>query len=322
VLIYALGGGWGHLTRAAALARAASPHVRAFVLSNSPYAPIVQSAIPEIEIVALDPALTATSARQQVIRAIGSMEPRCLVVDTFPRGLGGELVEVLKSFSGLRVLVERDLNPEYVEAASLRDFVNSFYDLVLNPGEAAAGQPGALATAPWLVRSASELLPRDSALQVLRLDGRRPCVVVCAAGNKDEMDWYGEVVAHLRELHPRLDVRCIAPFCPSACPPDCWIPYWPAIDLYSAAHVVIGGAGYNTVHECVACGVPLIARPWPRKYDRQRLRALRAGSVTIVETPEEAARLAARHGPREAREIRFRNGAAEAFGLIEQSVAA
>src|SRR5581483_11759696 len=76
-----------------------------------------------------------------------------------------------------------------------------------------------------------------------------------------------------------------------------WIRYWPAIDLFSAASVVIGGAGYNTVEECLAIGVPLIAHPWPRMYDRQDLRARRAadrGRVVVVGDPHEAAEAALR----------------------------
>jgi len=45
------------------------------------------------------------------------------------------------------------------------------------------------------------------------------------------------------------------------------------MDLLPGVDLVVGGAGYNTVNECLACGVPLIARAWPRKYDRQSLRA-------------------------------------------------
>ena len=57
---------------------------------------------------------------------------------------------------------------------------------------------------------------------------------------------------------------------------------------------MIGGAGYNTVNECLATGTPLIARPWPRKYDRQRERAERTPGITIVDTPDEAAEAALR----------------------------
>ena len=224
----------------------------------------------------------------------------CLIVDTFPRGLGGELVDALTSFVGTKVLVARDLNPRYVAAVGMDDFVACHYDLVLSPGDMGPG----VVTAPWLVRSADELLPRRDALSRLGLTGERPCILVCAAGNHDELSWYGAVVTHLLARSAQIDVRAIASVCPPGCPAESWVSYWPAVDLYNAADVVIGGAGYNTVYECLAYGVPLVARPWPRKYDRQRLRAARAaerGCVTVMMEPEQAATAALRVLGRERR---------------------
>ena len=320
-VIYALGGGFGHLTRACALARAASPARQIQILTNSPYAACVQDALPSLDLVALDPAMTVVEARAQVGRYIAASGATCLIVDTFPRGLVGELVDVLSSFAGPKVLVQRDVNPDYAAAFQLNTFVAETYDLVLVPGERTDDGLGpfsqSAATAPWLVRSQEELRLRESAREVLRLYSEKPCAIVCAAGNPDELEWYGAVATHLLAANV-CDVRCIAPVCPANCPTWCWINYWPAIDLYAAADVVIGSAGYNTIHECLACGVPLVARPWPRKYDRQSLRAARA-AVRQVETPEQAVKAALDELTRKpARYSQFHNGSHEAVALIER----
>jgi hypothetical protein len=315
--IYAMGGGWGHLTRAAALARAAHRHRPVRILCNSPYAALVRNRFPELDIISLDPAISVTAARHQVAHQVQLSNPGCLIVDTFARGLGGEIVDLLKTFPGTKVLVQRDLNPQYTASAGLPAFIASQYDVVLAPGEAVEGLPQAIVTAPWLIRSDHELLPLDQARQILRLEPDQPCVIVCAAGNPDELEWYGAVVSQLLALDAKLSVRCIAPTCPRGCPPECWISYWPAMDLYRAASVVIGGAGYNTVHECEACGIPLIARPWPRKYDRQAVRAARASNITVQE-PREAAIAALRqisHAPRQP-PTEFPNGTEEAYSLL------
>ena len=317
-LIYALGGGWGHLTRAAALARAASTQHRVRILTNSPYASQVLNAMPALDLVVIDPALSAADTRLETVRHIRAASPACLIVDTFPRGLGGELADVLHSLALCKVLVHRDLDPRYVAEAGLRAFVESAYDLILVPGEAEghafADLPAAVVTAPWLIRSPSELPPRQP--------GQPPCIVVCTSGRDEELAWYGAVVAQLLLSSKAVAVRCIAASCPPGCPRECWIAHWPAADLYAQADVVVGGAGYNTIHECLAYGIPLIAHPWPRQYDRQWLRAQQAtqrGSVTVVEHPEEAA-LAAIGQLDAARPRRpplgFRNGADEAVGLI------
>jgi hypothetical protein len=173
--IYALGGGWGHLTRAAALARYAPCPVR--ILTNSPYASLVSG----LDIVAIDPGLDFDNTRRAVLAQIERAQPSLLIVDTFPRGLGGELEHY--TAPPPRVLVQRDIETSF--QTKIDEYVLNNYELIVNPG----------------------------------------------------------------------------------------VRHWPAVDLIAQARLVIGGAGYNTVHECAALNVPLVARPWPRKYDRQWLRA-------------------------------------------------
>jgi hypothetical protein len=293
--IYALGGGWGHLTRAAALARVAPCPVR--ILTNSPYASLV--AMNAAEIVAIDPNAEFDDAVRAVLREIEQARPSVLIVDTFARGLGGELINHLGT--GKRVLVQRDVAPKY--AAQVREFASS-YDLILSPGEG-TGFPGAIMTAPWLIRSRVNAMTREA-------------VLVVAGGNADESAWYGEVAARLRRRRPGLTIQCVAPQLPAGCPPECWVCYWPAMDLIASARVVIGGAGYNTVHECAALNVPLVARPWPRKYDRQWLRARRAAACvkSVSEAVRAAMDLLDREPPPPS--CQFKNGALEAAALIDR----
>jgi hypothetical protein len=317
-LIYALGGGWGHLTRAAALALAALPRHRIRILTNSPYAARVRRALPQLDLAILDPSSPLNTARHESIRQVEAANPECLIVDTFPRGLGGELAELLASLPATTVLVHRYLNPEYVAESGLHAFVGSNFHLVLIPGEGEGAAfddlPATAITEPWLVRD-----PQPRART-----GATPRIVVCASGNQDELAWYGQAVSSLGTLHPGLDICCVAPLCPPGCPQDCWVEHWPASDLYSAADAVIGGAGYNVIHECAACEVPLIARPWPRKYDRQWIRASRAvnnGWASIVETPMEAAQAAIDQLRQPKRDrVRIRNGATDAVALIERKI--
>lgn len=309
MLIYALGGGWGHLTRAVSLAKAAQARHRIRILTNSPYATRVVKAMPELDLIVLDPALETEQTRLRAVQEIEAADCGCLIVDTFPRGLGGELAGLLGTLPVTKVLIHRDLNPNYIAEAGLRGFVRSTYDLILIPGEGEgfADLPAAVVTRPWLIRDP----------QPKRGGGG---ILVCASGEASELSWYGAVV---RYLHAEAEVRCVAPTCPPGCPRECWIEHWPAADYYPKTDVVVGGAGYNTIHECAAWGIPLIARPWPRTYDRQWLRARQAakrGGVTIVEQPEEAAAAAVRQLKMPTRRwpIEFQNGAAEAMLLIER----
>jgi hypothetical protein len=319
-LVYALGGGWGHLTRAAALARVARRPVR--ILTNSPYAGEVRARLAELDIVALDPERSAARARQEALRHVQASQAACLIVDTFPRGLGGELATLLPEWGALRVLIHRDLNPAYVREKALGEFVRSNYDLVIRPGPAEAaplaGLPQVRMTAPWLIRSAHELPSREAARSLLGVEARQ-CVLVCAAGNRDEQAWYGSLTQALSAALQGVAVRCASPICPPGCPAEAWFRYWPAMDLLSGVDLVVGGAGYNTVNECLACGVPLIARAWPRKYDRQSLRA--AGQAEACPTSIDEAVAAvkaclARPG-RTVTRREFPNGASEAVEILE-----
>jgi len=224
-LIYALGGGWGHLTRAASLARAAGARHRIRILTNSPYAMRVAKAMPELDLIALDPSLDLERARSRSIEEIQAADCGCLIVDTFPRGVGGELAGLLGTLPVTKVLIHRDLNPRYVAEAGLRSFVRSIYEMVLIPGAGEAGAfadlPKAVVTNPWLIRAPQPHRGHD---------GRR--ILVCASGETAELPWYGAVVNFLQSYYPSVDVRCVAPACPAGCPLEYWIEYWPAADLY------------------------------------------------------------------------------------------
>ena len=324
-LIYALGGGWGHLTRGVALASIARNERPVRVISNSPYAPLAASALPDLDLVTLDPLATAQETREAATAEIARCSPSCLIVDTFPRGICGELAGVLGGLKAYKVLVHRDLNPSYSAAAGIRAFVAEHYDMVLAPGAAEGSLLGDLpiasTTEPWLVRSADQIPDRSIARNVLRLGRDEPaCVLVCASGKAGELSWYGEVLSAIRRRDARTPARIVAAERPHDCPPEYWIRYWPAMDLFGCAAVVVGGAGYNTIQECLAWGAPLVARAWPRTYDRQELRARNAGTrgrVTLVQEPEEAARAAFEQiDGGTARVPRFTNGAAEAVRRI------
>jgi len=106
---------------------------RSASLTNSPYADEVRARLPELDILALDPELSVARARQESVRYVRASKQPCLIVDTFPRGLGGELAALLPAWGALRVLIHRDLNPEYVRGESARRVCA----LQLRPGDPA-----------------------------------------------------------------------------------------------------------------------------------------------------------------------------------------
>ena len=285
--IYALGSGWGHLNRALSLAQVAAQDRPVHVLTNSPYA---QQVLPAVESASLKlHQLPAKVSVHQAKAFVESLLHRtaydCLIVDTFPRGLVGELSQLIPKQSNIcHVLVHRDLNPAYIRAKAIAQYTRQHYDGILIPGECAAPLahlPQAKVTAPWLSRSAADLLNFQQLQSQWNISESLPLVVVCGSGQPEELAFWGQVTEQMATALPAIAVRCLAASCPPTCSPDRWIAHWPGMDVLQLADVVVGGGGYNLIHECEALGKPLVAFAWPRRYDRQAQRIERYGAYLV-----------------------------------------
>lgn len=280
-LIYAMGGGWGHLNRALALGRQAALHHTVHILTNSPYVAHLPPLPPHLQLQTIPAEWRLPQACDRVRQLVQTLPVQRLIIDTFPRGIGGELLPLLPTIPCPRILIHRDINPQYVEQKHLRGFVQRQYHRILIPGEgpdvAFADLPQARHTAPWLSRNAAELPNRATARAQLRLPPKRnqPVVVVLAGGRVEELAWFGQVTVAIAQTFPHMAVRCLAATCPPDCPPALWVTHYPALECLVAADLVVGSGGYNTVQECLTLGLPLMARPFPRLYDRQHHRLLR-----------------------------------------------
>jgi predicted glycosyltransferase len=354
-LIYALGGGWGHLVRTLSLGRIAARHRPVIILCNSPYAKALvryesfsrhqeifdfEEPLPIVEgcyLHLISPTTSSQETRKQVREIILGDFYECVIVDTFPRGLGGELVTILPSLKSTpRILIHRDINPIYAQAKDLAGFVREQFNLVIVPGEGEnlplAKLPQAYQTDPWLIRHAGELLNPQQARHILKIPPEKAgsLILVCAAGKAEELDLYGQLTQYLSESFPDKIVRCLAAERPAKCPPELWVFHWPGIECLLAADVVVGGAGYNTFYECTSLGIPLVAIAFNRQYDRQEMRVIRgknsltALKVKLVENLE-TAKLAVQDflesaGSPSCPPPSYKNGAGDAIQLIENLI--
>lgn len=312
-LLYALGGGLGHLTRALALARAASrrPTERGgadcTIVANTPWASALGPFVSEEAVRWI--ILSASADRAAIAAAIERLLTQSwnlLIVDTFPRGLGGELAPLLGRVRCPRVLVHRDLDPRYVEARRIRQFVAAHYDLVLSPGESGplADLPRCHRTPPWLVRDAHELASRDDARAALGITTGEPIVLVSAGGRPEELD-------DMRALARGLAAEGRAVVFSSLADGG----HFPLIERMAGVDVLVGGGGYHTVAEARATGTPLVGIAFPRRYDRQARRL--AGFRTardVVSARQAVAELL--ETPRVALPS-YQNGVHDAFGVLD-----
>lgn len=288
-LIYAMGGGWGHLTRALSLAKVAAESRSVKIICNSKYLKSVRQNSSWKEIVGackieiidcshFRSSVDKSELKNLVEHHFADKNLSTLIVDSFPRGLLGELEEIVmrKSVACRKVLIHRDLNPDYVDQYKLRDFSKANFDLILNPGE--GSRPAfcdvAQSTAPWLIRSSEELQKSIFRLPDYFIEARNR-VLICPSGKDAELESYVRIAQNLatdfanynffflgttETFFERDNLRQLN--------------YWPAIDLIALSIAVIGSGGYNISYECSALKVPLIALAQSRMYDRQNLRLL------------------------------------------------
>jgi predicted glycosyltransferase len=270
-----------------ALGRIAAVQNKVRIITNSPYAQHISH---EGCIICWIPDHHDFSATCQAVREI-ILNSKCdrLIIDTFPRGLGGELADILPQMQSVpRILIHRDIHPDYVTAKNLRSFVAENYDTVIVPGEGKdlplADLPNVHHTAPWLIRNAGELPDRMTVRShILKVDPDIQTILVCAAGNASELSLFAQLTLRLHQNFPECAVRILAANCPTDCPEALWINHHPGMECLAAANIVVGGAGYNTVYECAALDVPLVAFAFKRLYDRQGKRANQAYRVQNIQ---------------------------------------
>lgn len=278
----------GHLTRALSLARqAARKGIRSRILCNSPFLPALLGGRcrplllldPLIEFVCVDSqlgreALTATSLRE-VLR---TQAQDVLIVDTFPRGIGGELAEILSSIQASKVFVHRDLSPEYVRQANLQAVLSQF-DLIIVPGEDAPLE--ALAhhrTEPWMICDAGEVLPRHEARCQFGVTQEElmPLILVSGSGSPQEALDSARFARRLkREVGQLATVRFASlDSIAMAEAGEIGCSLWPLLMTLAGVDLLIGAGGYHTVYEARRMQCPLLAIPRRRMYDRQSRRLI------------------------------------------------
>jgi hypothetical protein len=130
------------------------------------------------------------------------------------------------------------------------------------------------------------------------------------------LPFFGKLSTQLNAAFSDAAVRVLTPMCPEGCPPQFWVSHSPGIECLPAADVVVGGAGYNTVYECAAVGVPLVTFAFKRLYDRQKVRALRC-AYCVEEIEEAIATVGMLQNQVSNRPVNYPNGAVEAVRLIE-----
>ena len=245
-VIYALGGGLGHLSRALALAR---------TLEGTAIVHRGSDALPDIDLpsgvrlIGVDAAWTPARLRA-CLSGLARAAP-VLVVDTFPGGVAHELDDATLAGFAHRVLVRRYLRPgAYDDEAALA----ARFDDTLVPYRArlcewpesgndrGAGCACTGAHAGFLVRG-------------LRVESHLDALELIIIGDRERLPPGWRALLPARTGHVSGPFRAL-----------------PAARRYLAM-----GAGHNLVYELMEAGVCFAAMPCERRYDDQFRRADRLG---------------------------------------------
>ena len=295
-MIYALGGGLGHLQRSLSLAKAATARGHtATLLTHSPAYPRIADRcdLAGVTILEMPQGDELVPAVHRVVEGRGH---DAVVVDTLPRGVLGELAAV--TWRVPAVFVHRDITSAYAHQADVQRAAQRF-DLMLCPGERGPLEhENLIETKPWVLMGPEELLPRGEARAALGCPDDRPLVVVCDTTEPRECAGLAYLAEHLREAYGDAAHVMLASLEAT----------WPMMRLHLGVDLLVGAAGYNTVHEARLTATPFRAIARERLYDLQGRRLRSHEVLDDAALPELATR---------ASTADYDNGTSEAVRCIE-----
>lgn len=351
VFIYALGNSLGHGLRAYSMARQLlqgdpSPSELCIAI-NTPRSSFLESLISAdpltagIQLLRLPSSWDAADCGRAIEQSVRRFRPTDLVVDTFPRGVGGELLaSFFLKLACSKTLISSQLPRSYVMSMELEDFVDQHYDYLINPGDTPwyrsnYSPPSPLCsstvfpfqTAPFQIRSQNELPSRMEAAQEFGVDVNSSKILFVESGTWDECReihrLYHEVKVRIDQgqLQHELEVVLSTAYSTSERPPSNNRlqasdppPFLqlPAIDL-------VVGAAENFLHfETSALNVPAILIARQRKHDFQYGQTSYRGSLDaneIVKRWRGVQEESARNGRAP---VSYENGAEEAAAFLMQ----
>ncbi len=274
-MIYSLGGGLGHFQRALSLGRAATQFgYQVHIISNSrflnciPWRKEIDNS--DVKLTVIPHSIDRIKTISHVREILTNVDYDRLIVDTFPRGIAGELPEIMDDLKIPKILVSRFLNPAYVKKFNLQNEIRR-YQLIISIEKTAPFIDSHLSktTAPWLLFNHNELYSRKRARMHFGLNqmDENPLIVICGTGNKEELKFFSSLADELKRKLTNSDILFNSP---ANQPGQMGI--WPLLKFIHGVDVLIGSGGYNLVHESRLTETQLFAFPQKRLYDNQFLR--------------------------------------------------
>ena len=293
-LHYALGGGLGHIVRQVAIARSLQQQTdgnsKSTIIANSEFASTVAQLVAQengdqILFELLPPNCLPIDVENLLERLLASQHFECLIVDVFPRGLGGELANCFAKHPALpKILIARNLPLAYLQQFQVESFVRRNFRLVfrIEPEAPFGDLPQSQLTCPVVFQAA----PTEADPIANRQDQHR--ILVVGSGTAAESEALRKLTDDLRattstndeDINSRpLEFYFHGPNSELSNDQFCW----PPASQLAGFDLVIGNAGYNLFWETQLAQTPAILFAQPRKYDDQSLRSELRWPIPAVE---------------------------------------
>jgi predicted glycosyltransferase len=311
--------GLGHLTRLIAINRQIRrlsgllgiPSEIVFLTSNEGDALAYQHGFASFKIPSksslaacgLDPVRHRKIAKQWVWNAVNLISPDILIVDTFPAGGFQELFDVL-DLGSRNVFIYRAVRSEAALVPAFQSALRG-YHLILKPqeqGENDSPVPGDLedrvaTTGEILIRSASEILSREAARDMLGIPSSASAAIYVSVGGGGDAEaetMFATVIETARlmpETYFVIGAGSLYRGRELHAPNVSWTRRSVMMECFKAFDAALTAGGYNTVNELMHCGIPCVFLSQARTHDDQERRVRRcveAGAGLLLEerTPE------------------------------------
>ncbi len=279
-----MGSGLGHLTRTHSIVRKLKTLFRGelTVLTNSTYASLFDFS--PFSVRCIDTAKTgAPSVRETVENFVKSFKPDILVVDTFPRGLAGELAHFLPHLAVKKVLIQRFLKEDYLHRFAVPDFIENNFDIVISAEPVSQHNLEKVPTViacPVLQRDYNELPSIDSAREHFSVTGQNR-IILCVIQRikRKDASLYTVLCKIFSVIKPRGFELRFAPEIKAEEDDEenvknpLFVSHFPLIEVLPAVDILVGPSGYNLYYESKALSIPSLYLPQKMMYDDQVRRA-------------------------------------------------
>jgi hypothetical protein len=263
-LFYAMGGGWGHLTRV-------NTFIHQFgisdysILTNNPLAGKIFSSNQIVSVFGHD----QTEITQTVLQNLQALQFEKLFVDAFPVGLFGELNIV--SRHKIVYLARRLRWHEYSKLLNqpTLHFEQTFCFEELEENHQNFIEQCSQSITPITLRYEQS---DPSKIPAAKIPANKPIWLVVHAFNREELEAllnYAKEMAKIERQNPTFVVLSDQVI---QDPDVHGYDFYPAHHWFPLADRIFAGGGFNTLHQAAAFRDKLKLIPFPRKYDDQAWR--------------------------------------------------